>query len=65
MHFPPHFNRPESHIEPSALVRVIAREDVEWSQWNRPLFKAPPLDVKPPLADVAALAADVLRRDYR
>ncbi len=28
------------------MVRVVSREDV---QWNRPLFKAPPLNVQPPL----------------
>jgi hypothetical protein len=40
-------------------VRHVSREDVIW---NRPVFKAPPLDVRPPLEDVAALAA-TLRRD--
>jgi hypothetical protein len=32
------------------MVRVVAREDV---QWNRPLFKAPPLNVKPPVDGAA------------
>lgn len=27
--------------EPHAQVRTVAREDV---QWNRPIFKAPPLE---------------------
>jgi hypothetical protein len=65
MHLPPLFSRPQQPTEPSALVRMIAREDVEWSQWNRPLFKAPPLNVQPPVADVALLAADILRKDAR
>jgi len=60
MHLPPPFVRPSFATEPPALVRMIAREDV---QWNRPVFKAPPLVVRPPLADVAALAADLLRRN--
>jgi len=65
MHLPLPFSRPQLPTEPPALVRKIAREDVEWSQWNRPVFKAPPLNVKPPLVDVASLAADVLRRETR
>ncbi len=40
-------------------MRAMTREDVEW---NRPLFRAPPLNVLPPLDDVAALAADVVRK---
>ena len=60
MHLPLPFVRPQIATEPPALVRVIAREDV---QWNRPVFKAPPLQVRPPLADVAALAADLIRRN--
>ncbi len=59
MPFPVPFLRPQLPTEPPALVRVIAREDV---LWNRPVFKAPPLNVRPPLQDVAALAADLLRR---
>ena len=60
MHLPPPFVRPSLATEPPALVRVVAREDV---QWNRPIFKAPPLVVRPPLADVAALAAEILRKN--
>lgn len=59
MHLPQQFIRPQFPTEPPAFVRMVAREDV---QWNRPIFKAPPLDVLPPLDDVAALAADVIRK---
>lgn len=65
MHLPLPFARPQLPTEPPALVRTIARGDAEWSQWNRPLFKAPPLNVTPPQVDVASLAADVVRKDVR
>lgn len=45
---------------PTAIVRVLNREDI---QWNRPLFKAPPLNVVPPIADVAELARAVRKPD--
>lgn len=60
MHLP--FARPQLPVEPPALVCIVAREDV---QWNRPIFKAPPLEVQPPLADVASLTADVIRKEIR
>jgi hypothetical protein len=44
--FPIPFFRQQPLTEPPAMVRVVSREDV---QWNRPLFKAPPLNVQPPL----------------
>lgn len=34
--------RPPPLPEPTPVVRVVEREDV---QWNRPIFKAPPLEV--------------------
>jgi len=46
MHLPPPFVRPQVATEPPALVRVVSREDV---MWNRPIFKAPPLVVQPPV----------------
>jgi hypothetical protein len=49
MHLPPPFVYPQSATEPPALVRVVAREEV---QWNRPVFKAPPLKVPPPASVV-------------
>jgi len=42
--------------EPAPIVRVVAREDV---QWNRPIFKAPSLEVYPRLFDPAVLAHDL------
>jgi hypothetical protein len=41
MHFPVPDFPPKPVAEPPALVRTVTREDV---QWNRPVFKAPPLE---------------------
>eukprot|EP01035_Chromulina_nebulosa_P002716 gene2716-biopygen2279 len=60
MAFPIPLSRPPVAPEPPALVRSVTREDVIW---NRPVFKAPPLDVRPPLEDIAALTSD-LRREF-
>ncbi len=57
MHLPPPFVRPQAATEPSALVRVVSREDV---LWNRPVFKAPPLVVRPPVVDETAFAPETL-----
>ncbi len=40
------------------MVRVVARSDV---MWDRPLFKAPPLVIKPPKVDATVLAEDLRR----
>lgn len=42
-----HYPAPERDIP--AIVRIVAREDVQWN--NRPLFKAPPLIVSVPSAE--------------
>lgn len=55
MHLPIPITPPPLANPPPALVRVVSHADVTW---NRPIFKAPPLNVRPPLADVAALAAE-------
>lgn len=44
LHFAAPLPRPPA-AEPPALVRVVSRNDV---QWNRPIFKAPPLAVPTP-----------------
>jgi hypothetical protein len=62
MYLPPPFVRPDSATEPPALVRVLTREEIHW---NRPLFKAPPLEVEPPIADVMSLIADIRRVERR
>jgi len=59
MHLPLSFVRPQTATEPPALVRVVSRED---AMWNRPIFRAPPLKVQPPVFDASIFAAD-LRRD--
>jgi hypothetical protein len=49
MHLPPlpSFLHPKP-TEPPAEVRIVARGDV---QWNRPVFRAPPLAVRVPAVD--------------
>ena len=47
---PVHQSQPSE--APTAIVRILTREDV---MWNRPIFKAPPLDVVPPVADFSEL----------
>ena len=52
----PHF-RPPPLPEPAPIVRVVERsEDVTW---NRPIFKAPPLEVYPRLFNPAVLTHDL------
>lgn len=43
-----------------AIVRNLSREDVVW---NRPVFKAPPLNVVPPFSDISELVAAIRRPD--
>lgn len=57
MAFPAQF-RPPPLAEPTPVVQIVAREDV---QWNRPMFKAPPLEVYPKLFDSSTLAEDLRR----
>jgi len=56
MPFPTPFHDSQSAGTPVAIVRVLEREDM---MWDRPIFKAPPLQVVPPLADLAELARAV------
>lgn len=55
---PIHHSQPAE--APSAIVRVLKREDIHW---NRPVFRAPPLNVAPPLADIAEFIRSVRRPD--
>jgi hypothetical protein len=59
MFTPPIFNRPEDAPQVQAVARV---DPAEYFLWNRPVFKAPPLDVRPPMADVADFVAGFARR---
>ena len=61
MHLPIPFIRPQAATEPPALVRVVSREDV---MWNRPVFKAPPLAVRPPVFDANRFASEPARTDH-
>ena len=45
---------------PSAIVRTYTRKDM---MWDRPVFKAPPLVVVPPIADLKELGMAVRRPD--
>lgn len=57
------FIAPIDHQPPAdspAIVRHMAREDVTW---NRPVFKAPPLNVVPPFADISKLVLDIRKPD--
>lgn len=56
MPFPVPYHDSPPEQAPVAIVRVLNREDI---QWNRPLFKAPPLEIIPPVADVEELARAV------
>jgi hypothetical protein len=56
MPFPTPCDDSQSARTPVAIVRVLAREDM---LWDRPIFKAPPLQVVPPVADLAELARAV------
>lgn len=58
MQFPvPNFH-PKPAPEPPAMVRTVAREDV---LWNRPIFKAPPLQLHPQAFDATIFAQDLRR----
>ena len=61
MYFPAPDFPPERTPEPPALVSVVSRSDVTW---NRPVFKAPPLELTLPKFDPATLAEE-LRRSVR
>ena len=60
MFTPPLFNRPETAPQVQAVARV---DSDEYFQWYRPVFKAPPLEVEPPMADVADFTAGIARRN--
>jgi hypothetical protein len=48
MYLPNHQTRPPSESEtPPAMIRQVTREDV---LWNRPVFRAPPLEVTLPVS---------------
>jgi hypothetical protein len=48
--------RPPPLPEPNPVVRVVAREDVEW---NRPIFRAPSLEVQPWLFGAPSFAEEL------
>ena len=49
---------PHPLAEPPAMVHTATREDV---QWNRRIFKAPPLELHPQAFDATIFAQDVRR----
>jgi hypothetical protein len=58
MHFPVPDFQPKPAPEPAAMVRIATREDV---QWNRRIFKAPPLQLHPQAFDATKFAQDLRR----
>jgi hypothetical protein len=56
MHFPVPDSHPKPATEPPALIRNATREDV---LWNRPIFKAPPLELHPQAFDAEMFAQDL------
>ena len=62
MPFPVPFIRPHAAEEPPAFVRVISRGEVSW---NRKVFRAPPLDVPPPVVSIVPKGADATRPSVR
>ncbi len=59
MAFPvPHFHPtpPPPLPEPPAMVRAAARED---AMWDRPIFKAPPLQLHPQAFDAKIFAQEL------
>jgi hypothetical protein len=50
------FSRPDDPPPIPAIVRNVAAQHLTW---NRPIFKAPPLQVEPPIADVASFTAEL------
>lgn len=60
MPFPVPYHDTQPEQAPAAIVRVLNREDI---QWNRPLFRAPPLNVAPPVKDIADLVRSVRKPD--
>jgi hypothetical protein len=58
MHFPVQTFQEEPAVQPPALVRTATREDV---QWNRRIFKAPPLELHPQAFDATLFAQDLRR----
>ena len=56
MIFPVTYLRPQVPAEPPAMVRTVGREDV---LWNRPVFKAPRLELHLKQLDAERLAEDL------
>jgi hypothetical protein len=52
------FSRQDDAPPVPAIVRNVLAQSLTW---NRPVFKAPPLEVEPPIADVASLIAGLAR----
>ena len=58
MQLPPFDFHPQPDTAPQAMVSTATREDV---QWNRRIFKAPPLELHPQAFDAKIFAQDVRR----
>jgi hypothetical protein len=49
---------PKPEPDPPAMVRTMTREDV---LWNRPIFRAPPLEFHPQAFDATRFAQELPR----
>jgi hypothetical protein len=58
MPFPVPDFHPKAAVEPPAMIQNATREDV---QWNRRIFKAPPLELHPQAFDATRFAQDLRR----
>jgi hypothetical protein len=58
MHFPVPHHRLQLAPEPPADVRMVSNADV---QWDRPVFKAPPIQLNPKVVDATSFAEDLRR----
>jgi hypothetical protein len=52
------FSRPDDAPPVPAIVRNVMAQSLTW---NRPVFKAPPLEVEPPMADVADFISEIAK----
>lgn len=57
MHFPVPNHHLKPAVEPPAMLRTAARDVL----WNRPVFKAPPLQLHPQAFDIRLFAEDLRR----
>ncbi len=58
MLLPTPFSRQDA---PPLAPAIVSAAQAFGATWNRPVFKAPPLEVQPPIADVLRFTAEMAR----